>query len=189
VKDDAELIADALAGHSDSFGQLVQRYQNRLFNTMVHVTGAREEAEDVVQEAFVNAYLKLKSFAGHSAFYTWLYRIAFNISVSRKRRKRPEVSMDAQREICGEEPLDLSESPEQLLQRKERHAQIHAALQELSDEYRSILVLREMEGCCYETIAEMLNLPIGTVRSRIHRARAHLRDSLRGMLQQTSQEY
>jgi len=187
VKDDTELITETLAGCSDSFGELVQRYQNRLFNTMVHVTGAREEAEDVVQEAFVNAYLKLRSFAGNSAFYTWLYRIAFNISVSRKRRKRPEVSMDAQREAHGDEPLDLRESAEQIVHRKERQAQVHAALQELSDEYRSILVLREMEGCCYETIAEMLDLPIGTVRSRIHRARAHLRDLLRGMLQQPSQ--
>ena len=94
--------------------------------------------------------------------------------------------MDAQREARGDEPLDLSETAEQQLHRKERHAQVHAALQELSDEYRSILVLREMDGCCYETIAEMLELPIGTVRSRIHRARAQLRELLRGMLQQSS---
>ncbi len=94
--------------------------------------------------------------------------------------------MEGQRESCGDEPVDAGESAEQVVERRERHAQVHAALQDLSEEHRLILVLREMEGCCYETISEMLDLPIGTVRSRIHRARSQLRDLLRGVLQQPS---
>ena len=132
----------------------------------------------------MQAFLKLETFAGKSAFYTWLYRIAFNISVSRRRRKRPEASVDSVREATGDEPVDRRESAEEVAERKEREVQVMAALQELSEEHRAILVLREMEGCCYETIAEMLDLPLGTVRSRIHRARSQLRDTLRGVLQQ-----
>ena len=102
MSDDAELISEALAGHRAAFGELVRKYQGRLFNTLLHVVGSREEAEDVCQEAFVQAFVKLESFGGRSAFYTWLYRIAFNLSVSRRRRRRAEVSMDQHRERTGE---------------------------------------------------------------------------------------
>lgn len=178
VRDDAQLIDESLTGQSDSFGQLVQKYQDRLFNTMVHVTGSRKEAEDVVQDAFVLAYVKLEMFAGKSAFYTWLCRIAFNISVSRRHRKRPEVSVESMREASGNEPTDGAETAEQYAERREREAQVYVALDQLSDEQRSILVLREMEGCCYEAIAEVLELPVGAVRSRLHRARSQLRENL-----------
>lgn len=186
MRDDAQLIDESLAGQPDSFGQLVQKYQDRLFNTMVHVTGSREEAEDVVQDAFVQAYVKLDMFAGKSTFYTWLYRIAFNISVSRRRRRRPETSVESIRDASGNEPTDGAETAEQKAERRERAAQVYVALDQLSHEHRSILVLREVEGCCYETIAEMLELPVGTVRSRLHRARSQLRDILRVVLQQSS---
>ena len=83
MNDDAQLIDDTLAGNRAAFGELVRKYEGRLFNTLMHVVGSREEAEDVAQEAFVQAFVKLDSFRGRSAFYTWLYRIAFNVSVSR----------------------------------------------------------------------------------------------------------
>ncbi len=83
MNDDAQLIDDALAGNSSAFGRLVTRYQDRLYNTLVHVVGSTDEAYDVVQDAFVQAYLKLRSFQHNSAFYTWLYRIAFNLAISR----------------------------------------------------------------------------------------------------------
>ena len=83
MNDDARLIDETLAGDRTAFGELVRKYQVRLFNTLLHVVGSREEAEDVSQEAFVQAFVKLDSFKGHSAFYTWLYRIAFNVSISR----------------------------------------------------------------------------------------------------------
>jgi RNA polymerase sigma-70 factor (ECF subfamily) len=162
---------------------LVEKYQDRLFNTVFHMVGNREEAEDVVQEAFVQAFVKLESFQRASAFYTWLYRIAFNVAISRKRRKRPEVSVEQTREATGQEPADSGEAPDGRLQREESVEQVHAALDRLSEEHRAILVLREMEGFCYERIADVLDLPVGTVRSRLHRARLQMREHLKDVLQ------
>jgi RNA polymerase sigma-70 factor (ECF subfamily) len=178
VNDDARLIEAAREGDTAAFGLLVQRHQVRLFNTMLHVTGSREEAEDVVQEAFIQAFVKLDSFREKSAFYTWLYRIGFNAAISRRRRKRIEISVEQNREMTGEEPVDDGESPDEPMLRDERIGQVHAALDALSEEHRAILVLREIDGCCYETISEILELPVGTVRSRLHRARLQLRDQL-----------
>ena len=120
MRDDAQLISDTLAGNTEAFGALVLKYQGRLFNTFLQVTRSREEAEDVLQEAFVQAFVKLDSFRGNSAFYTWLYRIAFNLSISRKRKKKPEASVDQQREVAGTEPIDLGELPEDPGQRPAR---------------------------------------------------------------------
>ena len=184
MNEDALLIDETLAGNTAAFGQLVQKYQDRLFNTLVHVTGCHEEAEDVAQETFVQAFLKLSTFQHRASVYTWMYRIAFNLWITRRRRKRPEVSVEQAREIAGEEPTDGSEGPLQRLEREERAQQIHLAISELNEEHRSILVLREMEGCCYETISEILELPVGTVRSRLHRARVHLKQRLKTVLQE-----
>lgn len=188
MSDDVQLIDDTLAGDRAAFGQLVHKYQGRLFNTLLHVVGSREEAEDVCQEAFVQAFVKLETFGGRSAFYTWLYRIAFNLSVSRRRRKRAEVSIDQHRERTGDEPLDPGEGPTDQVLRDEQVRQVRGAINALNDEYRAILVLREMEGCCYDTIAEILELPLGTVRSRLHRARLQLRDQLQDILQENLAE-
>ena len=116
--DDAQLIEQTLSGDSASFGELVLRYQNRLYNTLAHFVGCREEAEDVVQDAFVQAFVKLESFQGTSAFYTWLYRIAFNVAISRQRRKRPATSIEQTRDRTGGEPVDPGDQPEQQLDRK-----------------------------------------------------------------------
>ncbi len=186
MREDAQLIDEALRGDAESFGELVRKYQDRLFNTVVHVAGRREEAEDVVQEAFVQAFLKLSSFQRTAAFYTWLYRIAFNIAISRRRRRKVEVSVEQHREASGVEPMDDGEAPDERMLREERAELVSGALQRLSDEHRAILVLREMEGCCYETIAEILDLPVGTVRSRLHRARLQLRDELKGVVLEKS---
>ncbi len=185
MNEDVELIDACLCGDSASFGELVRKYQDRLFHTMRHVVSSREEAEDVVQEAFVQAFVKLASFKRNSAFYTWLYRIAFNTAVSRGRRRRPEMSVDAAREAIGEEPMDNTEDAAERVLRQERAVQVQQALTELSDEHRAILVLREMEGLCYEEIAEVLDLPVGTVRSRLHRARSQMREQLTTILGET----
>ena len=184
MNDDAQLIDEALAGNSAAFGRLVTRYQDRLYNTLVHVVGSAEDAYDVAQDAFVQAFLKLNTFHRDSAFYTWLYRIAFNLAVSRRRRHKPTSSIEQARELCGSEPVSHDDQPGERLDREERVAQVQAALGALSDEFRSVLVLREMDGCCYETIAEILDLPVGTVRSRLHRARLELRGQLREVVQQ-----
>lgn len=183
MKDDVQLIHDALQGDSQAFGRLVLKYQDRLYNTMVHVVGT-DEAEDVVQDAFVLAFVRLDTFQQNSAFYTWLYRIAFNTAISRRRRRRAELSVEQGRELAGIEPVDQHDAPTERLEREERVAQVRQALSLLSEEHRAILVLREIEGCDYETISEMLGLPIGTVRSRLHRARLQLREQLKQMLEE-----
>jgi len=182
VNDDAQLIAETLAGKTKAFGQLVLKYQDRLYNTIVHVIGSIEDARDAVQEAFVQAFIKLETFQQNSAFYTWLYRIAFNVAASHCRRRRPTVSVEQARETTGQEPIDGNSGPEQRLEQEERCRQVQQALAALSDEHRTVLVLREIDGCCYETIAEVLELPVGTVRSRLHRARLQLREQLREVL-------
>jgi len=177
VFDDSELIRSTLAGKSEAYGELVQRHQARLFRMVFQLTGDRQEAEDVSQETFVQAYVKLESFHGASAFFTWLYRIAFNITVSRSRKKRPTVSVDAAREKGNEPETDMPHVGNDL-EREEDIQRLRTALDQLSEEHRSILLLREIEGFDYETIADMLQVRVGTVRSRLHRARASLRELL-----------
>lgn len=184
-KPDAELIADCLQGRTDAFGQLVTRYQDRLFGTLVTMLGSAEDARDVAQDAFVQAYQKLESFRGQSAFYSWLFRIALNSSVDHHRRqRRPTVSIDAAREQTGAEPTDIhpETSPSFGIERTERQELVHLALSKLSPEYREVLVLKEMEDLKYEEIAVLVKIPVGTVRSRIHRGRAELKEILERML-------
>jgi RNA polymerase sigma-70 factor (ECF subfamily) len=182
VTEDAQLIQKTLDGQSAAFGELVRKYQDRLYNTMVHVTGCRDDAQDVVQDAFVQAFVKLDSFQQASAFYTWLYRIAFNVAISHRRRKKPTTSVEETRRSSGDEPSDDDAGPSERLEQEERRRLVQDAIARLSEEHRTILVLREIDGCCYETIAEILELPIGTVRSRLHRARLQLREELKEVL-------
>ncbi len=189
MNDDAQLISQALAGQTAAFGQLVQKYQDRLYNTVVHVAGNAEDAKDVVQEAFVQAFLKLESFQGASAFYTWLYRIAFNVAATHRRRRGAMRSAEQTALADGHlrnsdegHPQNAADGPSERLEREERCRQVRHAISQLAEEHRVVLVLREMDGCCYETIAEILDLPVGTVRSRLHRARMQLREQLKEVL-------
>ena len=178
MSDDAPLIAATLAGDTAAFGRLVGLYQDRLYNSLLRVVGSADDAGDIVQDAFVQAYVKLDTFRGSSAFYTWLYRIAFNLAMSHARRERKVVSLDGMKASWGSEPLDGQPTPEMNIERREQVEMVHAALAELSVEYRTILVLREIDGCRYDEIAEILEMPVGTVRSRLFRARLALRDQL-----------
>jgi RNA polymerase sigma-70 factor (ECF subfamily) len=182
LSDDALLIEAILAGDTAAFGQLVGHYQDRLYNALLRVLGSAEDARDVVQDAFVQAFVKLDTFRGSSAFYTWLYRIAFNLAMSHHRRRRPTTSLDIVKADCGHEPTDGQPAPEIRLAQRERAELVHAALAELSAEHRQIIVLRELEGCRYDQIADILQLPVGTVRSRLFRARLQLRDQLAPLL-------
>lgn len=179
MNEDAELIAETLRGNSAAFGDLVGRYQDRLYTTLVHVVGSEEDARDVAQDAFVQAFVKLETFRRDSAFYTWLYRIAFNLAWTRQRRRRPTISIDAARDASGNEPSADGAAPADRMEQQERVRQVQTALAALTEEHRAVLVLREMEGHDYETVAAMLELPIGTVRSRLHRARMQLREQLK----------
>ena len=182
MSDDASLIAATLAGDTAAFGRLVGLYQDRLYNSLLRVLGSAEDAADIVQDAFVQAYLKLESFRGGSAFYTWLYRIAFNLAMSHVRREHREASLDQMKAMLGSEPMDGHPTADAGVLQQERAEMVHAALAELSIDYRQILVLREIEGCRYDEIAQILELPVGTVRSRLFRARLHMRDLLTARL-------
>jgi RNA polymerase sigma-70 factor, ECF subfamily len=176
--DDASLIDETLNGQSEAFGRLVLRYQDRLYNTVFHIVGHAEDAADIVQETFVQAFLKLKSFQRRSEFYTWLYRIALNAAVSERRRRRPTVSLDAMKSAADVEPTSDSDGPSELWEQKERCGVVRAAIAALDEEFRTVLVLREIDGRCYEEIAAILDVPVGTVRSRLHRARVQLKEKL-----------
>lgn len=178
--DDRRLIAECLAGRTPAFGELIRRHQDRLFNAVLRVVDNNEDAADVVQEAFLNAYQSLNSFKGDSEFFTWLYRIAFNAAISLRRKRKAIVSIDGLPEDKSVDPVDPSEysQPGTALERLEEDAQLASALRRLSPEHRAILVLKDLEGQKYEDIAAVLDVPIGTVRSRLHRARMELRELL-----------
>jgi RNA polymerase sigma-70 factor (ECF subfamily) len=179
--DDQRLIAECLQGQSAAFGVLVRRYQERLHHSVYRLLENAEDAQDVVQEAFLSAYQSLDGFKGDSLFFTWLYRIAFNTAISFKRKRRVMVRMETGRE--GEqvmEPLDPSEHnrPGHAIEQAEQGRRIQEALHRLSPEHRAVLVMKDMEGMKYEAMADILQVPIGTVRSRLHRARLELRELL-----------
>ncbi|HEX3149364.1 MAG TPA: sigma-70 family RNA polymerase sigma factor [Gemmataceae bacterium] len=178
--DDRRLIAECVAGHAPAFGQLVRRYQDRLFNAVLRVVDNAEDAADVVQDAFLNAYQSLNSFKGDSEFFTWLYRIAFNAAITLRRKRKVVLSFDKGDDGAATEPADPNEfaRPGVALERAEEDAQLLAAMNRLSPEHRVVLVLKDLEGQKYEDIAQVLDVPIGTVRSRLHRARLELRDLL-----------
>jgi RNA polymerase sigma-70 factor (ECF subfamily) len=179
---DRELIRASLDGQPAAFGQLVLKYQDRLFNSLYRLLGSAEDARDVTQDAFVQAFLKLETFRGSAAFYTWLYRIGFNLAMSHARGRRATQSLDQAKLDRGREPVDGRPLPEVDFDREERIKLVHAAIGKLALEYRQIIVLREIDDCSYEQMAEILELPIGTVRSRLFRARLALRDQLTPLL-------
>jgi RNA polymerase sigma-70 factor, ECF subfamily len=181
LKDEPDLIQAALTGNSEAFGVLVERYQDRLYSCVVNVVNHPDEAEDVVQESFIQAFLKLDTFQQSSQFFTWLYRIAFNNALSRRRRHRHKLSLDQAQEVSGSEPTAKSETPDFQIIQRENVSQLRDALQRLSEDHRSILVLRELEETSYEDIAEILDISIGTVRSRLSRARAALKGQLENL--------
>jgi RNA polymerase sigma-70 factor (ECF subfamily) len=177
-QDDQQLIRRTLDGHHEAFGHLIRKYQDRLYNGMVHILRSEPEAEDVVQDTFVLAFTKLDSFKGNSAFFTWLYRIGYNVAITRIRRRKSTISIEGKEETGRLDFPDGGPAPTRRIEQEEQASQLMQAMDRLSAEHRSILVLREMDELDYDAIAEILELPIGTVRSRLHRARTHLREQL-----------
>lgn len=179
---DDELIDAALAGDHEAFGGLVERYQDRLYNALVRFTGSPEDAYDLTQDALVQALVKLDHFRRDSAFFTWLYRIAFNRAVSVSRKKRERVSLDGLPEgpssSAAAGALTTTSQPDTRALECERADLVHRALATLAEEHRQVLVLREFDGLDYQQIAEVVETPVGTVRSRLFRARSQLREVL-----------
>jgi RNA polymerase sigma-70 factor, ECF subfamily len=185
--DEPQLIAECLEGRTAAFGELVRRYQDRLYNTVYRLLANPEDAQDVVQDAFIHAYQSLTSFKGDSLFYTWLYRIAVNTAISWRRKQRLAYRLQFENDGSGGvEPADVSEDnrPGFAIEQAEEELRIQKALNRVSPEHRAVLILKDMEGQKYETMAEVLQVPIGTIRSRLHRARLELRQVLEQMEQE-----
>ena len=178
--DDRRLIAECLGGRRDAFAELVSRYQTRLYNAALRLVSNPDDAADVVQDSFLNAFQSLHAFKGDSEFFTWLYRIAFNTAISLKRKRRVSVSLDRRSRENDLDPVDRSEyvKPSAAMEHTEDERQLHQAIAQLSAEHREVLLMKDMEGMQYDEIAGVLEVPIGTVRSRLFRARLQLRDLL-----------
>ncbi|MEM1069181.1 MAG: sigma-70 family RNA polymerase sigma factor [Planctomycetota bacterium] len=170
---DKELVQAALAGERSAYQQLLDRHQDRLFHSISTLTGSSTVAEEIVQEAFINAFLKLHTMRHESGFYTWLYRIALNLRRKHLRHYHRETQIS---ELALDEPTtDARESPPEKLVRAETRAQVLSGIRKLNSRHREILILREFEGFDYQRIADVMGIELGTVRSRLSRARSQLR--------------
>ncbi len=185
--DDHSLVKACRAGQTEAFGVLVRRHQDRLYSTILRLVGSPEDAQDVLQDAFIRAFEKLNQFHGESSFYTWIYRIAVNFALSghRKRQNRRTAGLFRPgRNGQLVEPADRSREndPTIAVERVERETAIEAALAALGPEHRTVIILKDFDGRRYEEISDLLEIPVGTVRSRLHRARCELRDRLRSLV-------
>ncbi|WP_417384528.1 sigma-70 family RNA polymerase sigma factor [Gimesia sp.] len=186
TNNDQYLIQECLAGRTEAFDQLVLKYQDRLFRTLVRILGSSDDARDAAQEGFTQAFFKLNTFKGTAAFYSWLFRISFNAAITQKRKtKRTSATIDPQENPAGTWLVDThSENhPPEVAELAERKKLVHQALNELQEEYRTPLILRELEGMSYGEIAEITEIPLGTVRSRIFRGRNELKQKLNALFQ------
>ncbi|MEN3372359.1 RNA polymerase sigma factor RpoE [Dechloromonas sp. ZS-1] len=185
---DQALVERAQGGDQRAFDQLVGKYQRKLGRLLSRYIRDAAEIEDVSQEAFIKAYRALPSFRGDSAFYTWLYRIGINTAknylVSQGRRAPTTTEFDAEEAEGFEDAGQLRDinTPESVLMSKQIGETVNSAMESLPDELRTAIVLREIEGLSYEEIAAAMDCPIGTVRSRIFRAREAVATKLRPLL-------
>lgn len=180
--DHAGLIARAQASDREAFDRLVDETHSMAYATAYRLIGDADAACDATQEAYVRAYSSLHTFRGNSSFSTWLYRIVVNVSldVLRRRTRAPERLMlvDEEHGEHAVEVADPSADPQADVERRERQAAVLRALQRVSDDHRAVLVLFDLNGLAYEEIAAILGVPLGTVKSRLNRARLALRDAL-----------
>ena len=186
---DRQLVERAQRGDKHAFELLVSKYQRKLARLLARFVRDPVEVEDVAQEAFIKAYRALPSFRGDSAFYTWLYRIGINTAKNylvAKGRRAPTTtefnSEDAESFEDGEQLRDIN-TPESMMMSKEIARTVNDTLEQLPEELRDAITLRELEGLSYEDIATIMNCPIGTVRSRIFRAREAIAEQLRPLLE------
>jgi RNA polymerase sigma-70 factor (ECF subfamily) len=191
-----ELLRRAGEGDRGAYGQLVVLYQDRLFNAVLRLVGDRDEAAELTQEAFTRGLAAVEKFRGESGPYTWLFRIAVNLSISRLRKvhRHRVFSLDAPSSGNGQRPQDQASgliermtagsgsSPTLAIEHRERAEQVVAALGRIDPEYRAVLVMRDVEDFDYQQMADILGLPLGTLKSRLFRARIALRDELKAYM-------
>lgn len=207
VRPDVALLQQAQAGDRGAYGQVVLLYQDRLYNAVLRLVGDREEAKDLTQEAFTRGLEKLSSFRGDAAPYTWLFRIAVNLAISQLRKVQRQrvfsldqpgpsarsgaggngryASDDQASGLIDRVAQDRTElSPPDRAEGRERDQAVLAALGRLDAEYRAVLVMRDIEGFDYQQMADVLGLPLGTLKSRLFRARLALRDELKAYMKE-----
>ena len=204
LRPDVALLRKAQAGDRGAYGQIVLLYQDRLYNAVLRLVGDREEARELAQEAFTRGLMKLDSFRGDASPYTWLFRIAVNLAISQLRKvqrnrvfslDRPGyngngrhssggggATDDQASSLLDRVAQDRSPQPAERAENKERDEEVLAALGRLDAEYRAVLVMRDIEGFDYQQMADVLGLSLGTLKSRLFRARLALRDELRAYL-------
>lgn len=178
-QEEAQVIERILKGDINAYEQLVTQYEKSVYNLALRMTDNPEDAADMAQEAFIKAYNNLSSFRGDSKFSVWLYRIVSNVCLDflRKQSRRPSVSLSVEDDDGEDVQLDVpdeSMSPESQLERKLTRESVRRGLAQLPEDYRQILLLRELQGLSYDEISQVLNIGVGTVKSRIFRAREKL---------------
>jgi RNA polymerase sigma-70 factor (ECF subfamily) len=194
----ARLMRQAREGDRAAYGQIVRACQDRLYNAVLRLVGDREEAQELTQEAFTRGLMKIESFRGEAGPYTWLFRIAMNLAISqlRKVRRHRVFSLDRPATTKGSPRLvesddqaaslldrvarDPAPLPSEQLEQRERDQQVLAALGRLEADFRAVLVMRDIEGFDYQQMADILEMPLGTLKSRLFRARLALREQLKG---------
>ena len=182
--DDSDLVAKAKRGDRDAFRTLFERYHRRAYGLAYGVLRHQDDALDVVQDAFIKAHKHLDKFEGNSSFYTWLYRIVMNLAIDhlRKHRRVAPVELDEQHLAAATDdsllPKLLGGNPGRALMDKEIRARIDAALEELSENHRAVLIMRELEGLSYEEMAQAMNCSKGTIMSRLFHARKNMQRRL-----------
>ena len=174
-----ELVRAAAGGDTEAFARLVRTYENKIYSLAFRMCGSADDASDIAQEAFLAAWRGLPSFRGDSGFATWLYRLTSNVAIDylrRQKKQRGDMSLDD--EELGLDAVDTGPGPQDAAERTEVRSVVAAGLQELREGHRQVLVLREIQGLSYEEIADVLEVEMGTVKSRISRARSALRKIL-----------
>ncbi len=184
IETDADLIRRvADDGDTGAFETLMNRYHARVYGLIMRMVGNRERAADLTQEAFLKVWRALPRFQGDAAFFTWVYRIVRNLVVSDHRRQaaRPKVALSLDRGSSADDErmdvADLSMEPSRCVEAEERQAALLGALHGLPADFKEVVVLKDIEGYSYEDIGELLDVPVGTVRSRLHRARLELKNA------------
>jgi RNA polymerase sigma-70 factor (ECF subfamily) len=175
-------VSALIAGDERTFRQLVRLYQDRIYNLCYRLLGVEEEAKDVAQEIFITVYRKISSFAGNSKLSTWLYRVATNHALNRikflKRRRYKQMLSFETEVVEGISNIAIFPQPDQVLAAKRLETYIQSELNNLDKDQRTVVVLRDMEGLTYQEIAQITGLNGGTVKSRLHRGRARLKEAL-----------
>ena len=181
---EAELISLCREGDRDAFNELVEMYQNQVINIAYGMLSDREDAYDAAQEVFVKIYKNIGSFKGKSSLSTWIYRIVAKVcndTLRKRQRRAPAVSINSAFSDDEEKDMDITDdapTPEELLELSEKQRAVRLAIAELSDEHREVITLSDIEQLSYEEISEILRCPVGTVKSRLNRARSALKKKL-----------